>query len=332
MASVLIAGGYGLVGGYIARHIRAAHPGVELILAGRRPEKGEVLARELGHARTAYLDVAQGVGGVDLSTVDLVVASLQDPTDALLHAAIARGVAHIEITKLANELAPTVYAALHGVPRRPVVLQSQWQAGVMTFATLEGARGFRRVESVATTGLFDPQDPIGDMVAAEIDHFVGRALLREQGVWKWVEAREHPRRVTLEGGAEAEGLPMAVLDVPGIAAATGADNVRFDFAQGTSSGTRAGGPASHDLYIDIEGLLDSGTRARRRLLVIGPKGQAHLTALGVFLSVERILGLDGQPPAAGGLYSPETLVAPAAAMARAAEFGVRVITSEETLA
>ena len=57
-ARILIAGGYGLIGGTIARHIRRIGGDVELVLAGRNPEKGAALAQELGGASTAYLDVA----------------------------------------------------------------------------------------------------------------------------------------------------------------------------------------------------------------------------------------------------------------------------------
>jgi hypothetical protein len=45
--------------------------------------------------------------------------------------------------------------------------------------------------------------------------------------------------------------------------------------------------------------------------------------------VERVLGLDGQAPAAGGLYLPETLVQPGAAIARFKQFGVRITTERE---
>lgn len=57
-----------------------------------------------------------------------------------------------------------------------------------------------------------------------------------------------------------------------------------------------------------------------------PKGLAHLTALGVLVATERVLGLDGQVPAAGGLHWPETLLQPEAAIARFEQFGVRITT------
>jgi hypothetical protein len=71
-------------------------------------------------------------------------------------------------------------------------------------------------------------------------------------------------------------------------------------------------------------VLKSGEAGRRRTIISDPNGLAHLTALGVLVATERVLGLDGRPPAAGGLYLPETLVSPDAAIARFEQFGVRI--------
>ncbi|WP_257461878.1 Rossmann-fold NAD(P)-binding domain-containing protein [Archangium lipolyticum] len=324
-ARILIAGGYGLVGSFIARHVRKLSKEVELILAGRNPEKGAALARELGGATTARLDVSNAARGLsEVGHVDLIVAALQDPGDNLIHAALSRGVAHIGITKLAEDVAPATFAALRSPPTRPIVLLGHWQAGVLLHAAWKAAEPFSRVDSIQLAGLYDTKDPIGQMTASDSEHFVGRALLREAGAWKWLDATQHVRDIRLSDGRVLQGLPMSVLDVPSLAAVTGAPNVRFDFVQGDSLGTLAGGPASHDLYIDIEGLLKEGTPARRRTMVSGPAGNAHLTALGVLVVIERVLGLDGRPAAPGGLHLPETLVAPDEALARFKEFGVHI--------
>jgi len=60
---VVIVGGYGLVGGFVARHIRAAGHDVDLMLAGRNPQQGKALARELG-AATLRLDVNDPAAGL----------------------------------------------------------------------------------------------------------------------------------------------------------------------------------------------------------------------------------------------------------------------------
>ena len=129
---ILIAGGYGLIGSTVARHIRSISRDVELVLAGRTPEKGATLAEELTLARTAYLDVTDpGSLGV-LDGVDLIVATLYDGGNTLVQAALARGIAHIGITTKADDVAPIAFAALRSPPRRPIVLLGYCAAGVAT--------------------------------------------------------------------------------------------------------------------------------------------------------------------------------------------------------
>lgn len=325
---VLIAGGYGVVGGTVARYLRQTAPDLKIILAGRSPESGAALAREIG-AATLRLDVADPAAALaDLGPVDLIVAALQDRGDTLIHAAMAQGAAHIGITKVVEETGPAVFAALHALPRRPIVLAGHWAAGVLILTARPAIAEFDRVESVAMTALYDMADAVGPMSAADAEAFASRALLRQTGQWAWVNGNEHSRSLRFADG-EATVQPLATLDVPSLAALTAAPDIRFDFGMADSIGTRAGGRASHEGLIEIEGVLRSGQRARRRILVSDPKGVDHMTALGALVVAERVLGLDGLPLPAGGLHLPETLVAPEAAIARFEQLGVRITTETE---
>lgn len=321
---IFIAGGYGIVGRAIARYIRKISKDIEIVLAGRNPDHGTELALELGNARTAFLDLENLDGLDDLEQFDLIIAALQDPADSLIQAALDKGIAHIGITKLVDEIAPLAFAAWRINPQRPIVPLGHSQSGVMTLVALSVAESFSRIDTIELAGLYDDRELMGPMTIGDAEGFIGRALIRKAGKWEWVDASKHPRNVRLADGSHLEGLPMGLLDTPSLAAATGAPNVRFDFIQGDSIGTRAGGQASQDLYIEIEGILKSGLPAKRRTVVSDPKGQAHLTALGVLVSIERILGLDGKPAAAGGVYLPETLVSADEAVARFEGFGVRI--------
>lgn len=320
---VVIAGGYGLVGGFVARHIRAAGHDVDLMLAGRNPQQGKALARELG-AATLRLDVNDPAAGLaEAGPVDLVIATLRDPGDNLLMAALRGGAAHIGIVRTSDSLASTAIAAA-ALARRPALVLGHWQAGVLTMATLAAARAFRKVGRVEMAALYDYADPIGPMTAADAGGFVGQALIRRDGTWSQVTAAENSRSVNRGEPPPFEGLPMGVLDTPAVAAMTNARDVRFDLGTGTSIGSAAGKPASHDLYIDLAGEDASGARMSRRTVISDPRGQAHLTALGVLIGAERLLGLDGHPPAGGGLLFPETAIDPDRAMARLGTFGVQI--------
>ena len=194
---ILIAGGYGLIGSTVARQVRTLSPDVELVLAGRNPEKGAALAGELGRASIAYLDVGNEAGLPDLAAIDLIVSALYDPANSLALTALARGVAHIGITTKADEVAPIAFAALRSPPKRPIVLLGHSMAGVATIVAQKAAQPFRRVDSIAVAALYDIRDPVGPMTAGDAEMLVSRALLREGGKWKWVEGPQHARPVRL---------------------------------------------------------------------------------------------------------------------------------------
>jgi len=323
MTRVLIAGGYGVVGGWIARHLRAAGHNIDLILAGRRPEAGAELASEL-KATVARLDTDEAAASLaEVGQVDLVISALQDPDDNLLTAALRRGAAHIGIVRKADNVGPTAVAASL-LADRPALVMGHWQAGVATFATLAAAQNFEQVDGIAIAALFDYADPAGPMTASDSGAFFTKALLRRDGSWARVEPAEHVRLVERRDLPSFAAQPMGVLDVPGLAAITKARDVRFDIGTGTSIGTVAGGPASHEIYIDIWGQNRQGQARGRRTRVSNPKGQAHLTALGVLIGAERVLGLDGKTPLSGGLIFPERVIDPKRALERLCQFGVHI--------
>lgn len=322
-ARILIAGGWGLVGGTVARLIREAGHDAELVLGGRNPESGGELARALD-ARTVRLEVNDpGPGLADAGPVDLAVAALQDPGDNLLMAALRAGAGHIGIVRGPDSMASTAIAAA-ALGRRPALMLGHWQAGVTTVTALAAARAFASIERVEMAALYDYADPIGPMTVADAGGFVGQAQVRQGAQWAHLAATEHGRSVARDGQPAFDALPMSVLDTPALAAVTGAANVRFDLGTGTSRGTAAGGPASHDLYIDITGRDAADAAITRRTVVSDPAGQAHLTALGVLIGAERVLGLDGAPPPAAGLCFPETVLDVDRALARLRAFGVAI--------
>jgi hypothetical protein len=327
---ILIVGGYGMVGSNIARLIRKEYPATELILAGRNPQNGEQLARELTHAETAYLNLDEGFDLSLYGKVDLIITAMEDQRNILREAAILNKIASIYITEVAEEISPTMFLGLHKTVSAPIVLAGHWQAGIMVLVTKQLAGKFSHITNIETAGLYDERDPVGPLVASQVEGFVGRALLRKEGKWRFVDAKDHARRIILQDHTSVDGYPMSTLDVPSIAAFTGAANIRFDFATGKSIGSSNGSEASHDLYIDIEGILLSGKTTKLRTIVSGPQGNAHLTAVGVFLITEAIFNPgDESAPPKGGIYLPETIILTDDMIGRLKEFGVN--TTEEEI-
>lgn len=323
---ILIVGGYGQVGTNIARLIRKADNAIKLILAGRNPEKGELLAKELTLAETAYIDVEEGFNLAHFQEIDLIISALDDRSNILRETAILNGIACITVSELADQISTTAFLGLHKKISSPIVFAGHWQAGLLTLVVKQMASGFSSITHIETAGLYDEKDPVGPLVAEEVSGFLGKALIRRDGNWLYVDSKNNGRSINLYGESSAVGHPMSTLDVPSIAAFTSARNIRFDFINGQSIGSSKGLRASHDLYIEIEGISSSGEPKKVRTIVSGPKGNSQLTAVGVYLIAEKILGLHGQTAQRiGGLYIPETIVCSDNITSRLAEFGIQTI-------
>jgi len=327
---ILIVGGYGMVGSNIARLIRQADQHIELILAGRNPQNGISLAKELNHSETAYVNLEEGFNLNEFKKIDLIISAVDDHSNILRETAILNGIACIAVSELADQISPTAFLGLHQTIVAPIVYAGHWQAGLLTLMVKQQANKFSHIETVELAGLYDPKDSVGPLVANEVSGFVGEALIRKGGNWLSIQAKVNPRTIDLHNHSSAIGYPLSTLDVPSIAAFTSAKNIRFDFIIGESIGTSKGLEASHELYITIDGTLLSGEKRKLSTIVSGPKGNSHLTAVGVYLITEKILGLNGQSEQKiGGLYLPETMISTQHVSNRLKEFGIEIM--EETL-
>ena len=327
---ILIVGGYGMVGSNIARLIRQADQRIELILAGRNPQNGISLAKELNHSETAYINLEEGFDLSEFKKIDLIISAVDDHRNILRETAILNGIACIAVSELAHQISPTAFLSLHKTIVAPIVYAGHWQAGLLTLMVRQQADKFSQIETIELAGLYDPKDSVGPLVANEVKGFVGEALIRKEGNWLSLQSKENPRTIDLYNHSSAIGYPLSTLDVPSIAAFTSAKNIRFDFMTGESIGTSKGLEASHELYITIDGTLLSGEKRKLSTIVSGPKGNSHLTAVGVYLITEKILGLNGQSEQkTGGLYLPETMISAHHISNRLKEFGIEII--EETL-
>ena len=142
---VLIVGGYGMVGSNIARLIRQADKHVELVLAGRNPQNGMSLGKELNHSETAYVNLEEGFKLSKFKKIDLIISAVDDHSNILRETAILNGIACIAVSELAEHISPTAFLGLHKTIVAPVVYAGHWQAGILTLVVKQLSNKFSQI-------------------------------------------------------------------------------------------------------------------------------------------------------------------------------------------
>ncbi|MFG3441516.1 hypothetical protein ACGF0J_30085 [Nonomuraea sp. NPDC047897] len=323
---VLILGGSGQAGAGAAAVLRRWHPTLPLTIAGRDIDRARRVADELGAATAVTIDLRRDDLGLPAGHGhSAVVAALWDSHLHGLRYARRRGVPYLSISSGLVDIAPEVVTGAQQAGA-PILMASHYCAGVGVLATLHLAREFDRIDTIRIGALLDEVDIGGPAGIADLERWsavTSAGLVRRDGVFTWVTGPDAQADVPAADGAVVPGQSIAILDVPSLALATGAPNVRFDLAVGESPGRRRGGPASIEVRIDLEGTGPAGAPLSTTHHLVHPAGQRPLTAVGVALGVERLLGLRGGavPP---GIHTPESLLDPAYAVERLTQAGAAV--------
>jgi hypothetical protein len=327
MNSVLIIGGSGIVGSQAAKALRRLHPDLPITIGGRDLKKAEAVAREIGGADTAKIDLERADLGLPAEAAYSALAPfLKDDTLNSLRYAQAKGVPYLSISSGVFELGPETALYIHKPASAPILLDSNWLAGAATLPALHFAKDFESIEAIEIAAVLDEQDMGGPAAYADFERLTTAApqpLILKNGRWAWAKGEEAVRRLKGVDGTEMEAQAYSPLDVLSLAGATDARSIRFDLVYGESAGRRRGGHFSSEIIIEIAGKQKDGTHARVRHELVHPAGQAPMTALGVAVGIERLLGLAGGAPVAPGLYLPEVLVDPAYMVRRLQEFGTQ---------
>lgn len=321
---VLIMGGSGQAGADTASLLRRWYPALPLTIAGRDLDRARRVADKLGAATAATIDLKRSDLGLPAEHGhSAVVATVWDSRLNGLRYAQDRGLPYLGISSGLTDIAPEVVASGLRAGAAPILLASHWYAGVIVLAALDLAREFGRIDSVRVGGVMDELDIGGPAAVADMQRLTAATsagLVRRDGVFEWVGGPDARTEVSTADGTVLPGQIMATLDVPSLAVATGAPNVSFAFAVGESASRRHGEPTSTEVRIDLEGEGRTGAPLSASRHLLHPEGQRPLTAIGVALGVERLLGLRGEA-VAPGLHTPEALIDPAYAVERMAETG-----------
>ncbi|WP_010629804.1 hypothetical protein [Halomonas sp. KM-1] len=324
---VLLIGGSGVVGEKAAGTLRRLYPELPLAIGGRDMAKATAIAQALGKAEATRVELGKaGLGLAESQRFRAVVTFLKDDTLSSLRYAQQQGVPHLGISTAAFEIAPEVALHINAPERSAILMMSNWLAGSATLSLLHLVRDFATVRSIRIAAVLDEQDMGGPAAHADYVRQTGAvtsALMRESGKWLWMQGERAQRTFTMLDGTPVTGAAFGNLDLLSMMGATDAESIRFDFALGETSSRRRREPFSTEILLEVSGQGRDGSPRHVRQGIVHPAGQAPLTALGVALGVERLLGLDGATPVAPGLYLPNSLLDPAYFVQRMQEFGAR---------
>ncbi|MBN8941021.1 MAG: NAD(P)-dependent oxidoreductase [Rhizobiales bacterium] len=326
--SVLIIGGSGIVGRRAAETLRKLHPDLPITIGGRDLRRAEAVARAIGRADAATIDLSRpDLGQPADKTYGAIVMFLKDGGLNTLRYAQAKGLPYLSISSGVFEVGPEMALHIHKPKSAPVLMDSNWLAGAATLPTLHFAKAFRTVETIEIAAVLDEQDMGGPAAYADFERLTTAAphpLILKDGQWLWARDADARRTFTTVDGTELAGQAYSPLDVLSLGAATDARSIRFDLVLGETASRRRGEPFSTEIVIEITGERQDGTHGRERHEIVHAAGQGALTALGVALGIERLMGLAGGAPVEPGLYLPEVLIDPAYFLRRLEEFGAVV--------
>lgn len=304
---ILLMGGTGAIGRLTARALRNVYPDVPLLIGGRDLAKSREAASEIGQAEGIVTDPRADDLGLGDRRVSAVVVFYADDRLAGLRFAQGRRVPHLSISSGVYEIAPEVATYMHSPGAAAVVLGYEWLVGATTIGTLACAKDFAKIQEIRIGALVDEQDGGGPAVAEDFErlsHMMPAALTHRDGSYVWRSKEGAKAEFHAIDGTKVEATGFSSIDVVGLAVATGAPNVQFNIATGVSSSRRRGGPKSTEIIIELAGDDHDGRPLRTRHAVFHPGGAAHLTALGISMILERLVGLDGSAPTPAGLYFP----------------------------
>lgn len=322
---VLIIGGSGVVGSWTARTIRKLHPGLPLAIGGRDLAKAEAVARDIGGATGIKVDLDRpdlGLSGGEAFSA--VAVFVKDDRLSSMRYAQHHRIPYISISSGTFEIGPEVAQYIHAPDRAPILLASHWLAGAAIFPILAFAKDLQRIDAIRIGVLLDEQDMGGPAALADYNRITGAApaaLTVNDGRMHWAGGDEGKARYVSVDGVELEAQAYSPFDIMALASRTDAQAIRLDLAYSESASRRRGEAFSTEIAIEIEGQGKDGKQRLDRHELVHPQGQAPLTALGVALGVERLLGLAGGDAPQPGLYLPEVLIDPDYFVGRMKEFG-----------
>lgn len=311
--SVLLVGGYGVLGDALAKALRSRNPDLHITVAGRSPLRAKALAAYLGNAEGVAFDLDDPSARFPVGNWSAIAVLVKDYRLSFTDRARMHASPLLSLSSGAFEIGPEMFHGLRAAAA-PIILASHWLAGGPVLAALELAL---RLDSVIEidVGLFIDRSggPSGPATTADFERIstaCPSTLVRRGGRYEWVRGDAARACFERENGAPAEGSIAVSCDVMSLASATGAASVHVVEAFGQSlSAARGDGPAD-EISVRVSGIAADGTARELRRFLTAPRAPYGLTAITATLAIERMAGLRGDAALAPGLYPVDAIIDP----------------------
>lgn len=159
--SVLLIGGYGVVGKQVAALLNQYYPDVHIIISGRNIHTATAFASTLSKASAIQFNI-NAPQLPDNIRPQLIVTLANDPDNRVLHFAIKNQIAYLDITRWTDKLKTAItYTHTFDQLHAPIVFSSTWMAGVAASLILRHTLKFKQINSIDINILYSMQDNAG---------------------------------------------------------------------------------------------------------------------------------------------------------------------------
>lgn len=326
--TVLVVGGYGIVGSYLTALLAKRNRNVKVLIAGRNMGKAQRAASKIKGAEAVIVDINSNNPLEYLYTMpDAIIVSVNDTHDHLLRQAIQKRIPILDIARWHERVEAAKQVYKEEVGNSPVILGSGWVASVPSIVVKAHQETLVPFENVDIDILLSLKDKTGpDSVTGFVDAHLP-FYIWENGQKKEVKGFSSskavqfserrvftthrmrcPEQATLVECGVTQGASVRIAFDSQIMNRTFACLIRTGvwgllsrkIRRSILHNSKNTNDALHEIIVSIK---EKGKTFK--ISVIDQVGQSHLTAVSAVSQLERLLGLQGRIQPQHGVTFPE---------------------------
>ncbi|WP_088104571.1 saccharopine dehydrogenase NADP-binding domain-containing protein [Halalkalibacter urbisdiaboli] len=334
--SVLIVGGYGVVGRQIAEILGDQQYDLEIFIGGRHPEKAKDLFENDSRIHAIKIDNLSKDPLKEVKRdLTLIINAVNDPEHYLLRSAVEKRIPIIDITSWTEHMKDSIHMLNKMKLHSPVVLSSGWMGGVAALFSKLTTASFKDVHLVNINILHSIKDKAGPNSIEYMDRLSVPFEITENRLQRQVYPLTDPVHVKFPNSFSTKCYRIDTPDHFTLPKTLNADsvNVRIAFNHKFSTYSlrflvatgiwklisgksfkslrksvlyNPGEGDTHQIVIEAKGMGHDNFEKGIIVTISDPLGQTHLTALGAVIQAEKVLQ-EKEKPLSAKIYFPEEL-------------------------